>query len=300
MPNVQPTPYSAEIIQKMIETMENFIDKSAEIVNKYENLPTADSRASAENNSFPDKELVEDVYSRGSLCFESAADHFMAFTDTLKPPAKTLSPYTCLRSFMESSALVLWLLDLKIDVRERVGRCFGFRYKEFTEQIKFFEADKITSKEAQVQIDRVKQRMAVVEKRAISLGYPQLTKNGKITGIATHMPEVVGLVKITLDKETEYRLLSGVAHSYLWASRQVGFQVVEGMEVKGHKLKAVEKHFHPEMFMFGVSLAIPTLARVFWTIGKQYGWDMQEIEGLLNHTFDELRFNNNLRFWRQP
>ncbi len=300
MPNSQPSMSPAEVLVKMIAAMNRFIDGSAEIINKYENQPVANSIAFKEMNSFADRELVIDVYARASLCFENAADHLMAFSCTLQEPAKTLSPYTCLRSLLESSALVLWLLDLNIDARERVGRCFGFRYKEFKEQIKFFEADRVNEPAAKIEIDKMNKRMAVVENKAIALGYPQLSKNGKLTGIATHMPETVGLVKIVLNMESEYRLLSSVAHSYLWATRQVGFKLVETTDVNGQKIKAVEKHLHPEMMLFGINLAIPTFARIFWTIGKYYGWDMQEVEGLLERVFDEIGFRSNVRFWRQP
>jgi hypothetical protein len=299
MPDAHPTLSPTEIILKMIAAMNRLIDGSAVIVNKYVNQPLANSIALNEMNSFADRGLVEDAYARASLCFENAADHLMAFSCTLQEPAKTLSPYTCLRSLLESSSLALWLLDVNIDVRERVGRCFGFRYKEFKEQIKFFEADRVNSHEAQIEIDKVNKRMTVVENKAIALGYPQLSKNGKMTGIVTHMPETVGLVKLILDRESEYRLLSSVAHSYLWATRQVGFKLIEATDANGQTIKAVEKHIHPEMILFGINLAVPTFARVFWTIGKLYGWDMQEVEGLLNQVFDEIGFKSNVRFWRQ-
>jgi hypothetical protein len=223
----------------------------------------------------------------------------MAYISTLQEPAKTLSPYTCIRSMLESSALALWLYDTNIDARERVGRCFGFRYKEFTEQLKFFESDKLNSTDAQINIDKTTQRIKDVEKLAISLGYSKLSKDEKITGIATQMPGVVTLVKTTLNRESEYRLLSGVAHSYLWATRQVGFKVIEIPDGRGQEIKVLEKHVHPEMIVFGINLAIPTFAKVFWTIGKLLGWDMNEVEALLSHTFDEAGFNNYLRFWHQ-
>ncbi len=300
MTSSQPKLSPAELVYKMIAAMTKLIDGSAEIVNKYENQPVANSIALKEMDSFADRELVLDVYARASLCFESAADHLMAFSCTLKEPAKTLSPYTCIRSLLESSALTLWLLDINIDATERVGRCFGFRHKEFKEQIKFFEADRVNTHEAQIEIDKVNRRMTVVENKAIALGYPQLSKNGKITGIATHMPETIGLVKLILNNESEYRLLSSVAHSYLWATRQVGFKIIEATDTNGQKIKAVKKHVHPQMVLFGINLAIPTFARVFWTIGKLYGWNMQEVEELLDRVFDEIGFKSSVRFWRQP
>lgn len=223
----------------------------------------------------------------------------MAFVDTLKPPAKTLSPYTCHRSLLESSAIALWLLDLDINTTQRVGRCYGYRFKEFREQINFYKSDKINPYDSQLTVMKIQQRMEEVEAEAIALGYQKLTKNGKPTGIAIHMPGTVELVKKTLDKESEYRLLSGIAHSYLWATQQVGFKLIEIPDAEGRKIKAFQKHLHPAMFLFGIILAIPTFARVLWVMGKLYGWDIKEIENVLNQTFDDLGLNDNLRFWRQ-
>lgn len=300
MPSSQPDFFSADSIQKMIGIMENLVDKIAEIVNQYHYKPTPDSRAAIEMACFADKGLVEDVYARASLCFESAADHFMAFIDTLKQPAKTLSPYTCVRSLMESCAIALWLLDLDIDVRKRVGRCYGYRYREFKEQIKFFQSDKTNPAEAQKEINRIYQRMAEVEAEALDLGYPKLTdKNGNMLGLATHMPPTVELIKMTLDRERDYRLLSGIAHSYLWATRQVGFQLHGFTNGKGLKAHILTKHAHPKMIIFGIILAVPTLTRVLWVMGKLLGWNMQEIEGLLVHTFDQLHLSEKVRFWNQ-
>jgi hypothetical protein len=300
MASSQPLSYSVEAIIKMIESVRSFVEKSAEIINKHPYQPLLNSRVLIEANKFANKELVEDVFSRATLCFENAADHLLAFTDTLQQPAKTLSPYTCLRSFLESCAIALWLLDLNIDVKERIGRCFGYRYKEFKEQIKFFEADKTDPHEAQTQVNSVKQRLAVVEAEAIDLGYPKYpSKSGIATGIAIRVPGIVDLIKMTLDKEAEYRLLSGVAHSYLWATRQIGFQVIDVTDADGLKFKAVKKHAHPDAILFGITLAVPTYAKVFWVVGKQYGWDMQEIEGLLNQIFDDIGFPGNFRFWCQ-
>lgn len=289
--------YSLESMRNMLVSSEIFIDETARIINQYQNKPMSNSKAVQEMADFPKRELVEDVFSRGTICVESAADHYMAYISTLKEPAKTLSPYTCIRSLLESSALALWLFEPDIDARVRVGRCFGFRYKEFTEQIKFFESDKVNSPDAQEQIDKVVKRIECVEKEAISLGYLPLAKNGKINGIATYMPETIGLIKKTLDKESEYRMLSGVAHCYLWASRQVGFKVIEVKDEFGHTFKALEKHVHPEMIVFGINLAVPTFAKVFWTMGKVFGWDIHAIESILSNTYDAIGFNDNLRFW---
>ncbi len=301
MPNTQPSIYSAENIQKMTETARSFIDKSAEIINKYENEPMPGSQAVEEQNSFVEKNLVDDVFMRATLCQESAVDHFMAFLDTVKNPAKSLAPYTCVRSLLESSSIALWLLDLNIDEKERVGRSLGFRYEEFEEQIKFLNSDRVEPAEAQKLVEEFKQKEAELSARATAWGYQPLisSKTRKMTGIGTHMPGIVELIKTTLDKEMEYRMLSGIAHAYVWATSIIGFRRVEATNTQGQKIKAFEKHNHPHMIVYGINIAIPTLAKVWWVKGKLFGWDMQEMEGLLEHTFEELGYYNH-RFWLQP
>lgn len=300
MPSTEPSIYSPENIQKMTETARSFIDKSAEIVNKYENEPIPGSQASGELNSFVEKNLVEDVYMRATLCQESAVDHFMAFLDSVKKPAKSLAPYTCVRSLLESSSIALWLFDLNIDVKERVGRGLGFRYDEFEEQIKFLNCDKVEPTEAQKLVEEIKQKRAQLSARATGWGYQPLisAKTGQMTGIGTHMPNIVELIRTTLNKEMEYRMLSGIAHSYIWATSIIGFRRVEATNTQGQKFKALEKHNHPQMIVYGINIAVPALAKVWWVKGKLFGWDMQEIEGLLEHTFEELGYYNH-RFWLQ-
>lgn len=75
MPYHQLTTLPPERIERLLESLEAFIEKTAEIINKNHVEPTPNSRASEEINSFADNELVRVVYFRAYLCFESAADH---------------------------------------------------------------------------------------------------------------------------------------------------------------------------------------------------------------------------------
>ncbi|MBL8103073.1 MAG: hypothetical protein JNM02_11115, partial [Anaerolineales bacterium] len=204
--------------------MKVFIDETAQIVNQYKSEPTEDSLAIQERNNYPNKELIKDVHYRGGLSMEAAGDHLMVFVDSISEPAKTIAPWTCVRGLLESCALAVWFLDPNIDAKTRVGRSFAFRYSGFVEQIKYFQVKKLYP-----QVNKVNQRIKKVENDAILLGYPRLlNKNKGICGIAQNMPSIVELIGATLDREGEYRLLSGVAHGHHWALSQVGFRISEG------------------------------------------------------------------------
>jgi hypothetical protein len=285
--------YTRENLLKSISTVRFLIDETARIVNQYNSEPTVDSPAMQERKSFPNEELIKDVHYRGNLSMEAAADHLMVFADSISEPAKTIAPWTCVRGLLESSALAVWFLDPDIDAKTRVGRCFAFRYSGFTEQIKYFQVEKVFS-----QVNKVNQRIKKVENDAISLGYPQLlNKKQDVCGIAQPMPNIVELIGTTLDREGEYRLLSGVAHGHHWATSQFGFRVSEE-NLDGQKIKAFVKYLHPEGVVFATNIAVTSFAKVFWYLSELYGWDRKETIGLLDKVYDQLSYNAKSRFWR--
>jgi hypothetical protein len=292
MPATQSKLYSQENVLNMISVMHNLIDDSAQIYNNYNNKPAADSIAVKERKSFPNKELSEDVHYRGILSIEAAADHLMVFTDSISEPAKTIAPWTCVRGSLESCALAIWFLDPTIDARERVGRCFAFRYSGFVEQIKFLQVNK-----ASIEIGKVQQRMIKVEQDVISLGYPKLMKGGNINGIAMHMPSIIDLIRTTLNREGEYRLLSGIAHGHHWAISQISFQRVVENDIEGQFENAFEKYLHPEFVLFATDIAVSAYAKVLWYLWHLYGWDIKEIENFLDGIYDKLNYKTESRFW---
>lgn len=281
-------------VLNMLSAVNDLFDGTGQIFNQYQHEPAANSIADQELKSFPKPSLVNDVHYRGMLSMEAAGDHLMGFTACMAEPAKTLAPATCIRGLLESCALAAWFLDPDIDVRTRVGRCFAFRHEGFVQQIKCFQVEK-----RQAEIDLVQKRMTQVEQAAVSLGYPRLLKkSGAINGIAQHMPGITELIGTTLDLETEYRLLSGVAHGHHWAIQQLGFQGVEAQGAGGQAIKALEKYVHPNVALYLGLIATSSFARVIWYLWRLYGWELKEVEHLLDTTFDRLRARAELRFWR--
>ena len=293
MANSKGKEFTHEDVLDMLSAMNDLFDGSGRIFNQYHHEPAANSIADQELKSFPKPSLVNDVHYRGMLSMEAAGDHLVGFTACLAEPAKTLAPATCVRGLLESCALAAWFLDPGIDVKTRVGRCFAFRYEGFVQQIKCFQVEK-----RQTEIDLVQKRMIQVEQDAVSLGYPRLLKkNGAINGIAQHMPGITELIGTTLNLETAYRLLSGVAHGHHWAIQQLGFQGVEAKSADGQDIKALEKYVHPNVFLYLGLIATSSFAKVIWYLWRLYGWDLKEAEHLLDTTYDRLRYRRELRFW---
>lgn len=294
MSNSQGKGLTHKDVLNMLSAVNDMFDGTGRIFNQYHHEPAANSIADQELKSFPKPSLVNDVHYRGMLSMEAAGDHLMGFTACMAEPAKTLAPATCIRGLLESCALAAWFLDPDIDVRTRVGRCFAFRHEGFVQQIKCFQVEK-----RQAEIDLVQKRMTQVEQDAVSLGYPRLLKkSGAINGIAQHMPGITELIGTTLDLETEYRLLSGVAHGHHWAIQQLGFQDVEAQGAGGQAVKALEKYVHPNVALYLGLIATSSFARVIWYLWRLYGWELKEVEHLLDTTFDRLHAKAELRFWR--
>ena len=141
--------------------------------------------------------------------------------------------------------------------------------------------------------------MIKVEQDAVLLGYPRLlNKNGAINGIAQHMPGITELIGATLNLESEYRLLSGVAHGHHWAIQQIGFQSVKVKNADGQDIDALEKYLHPNVALYLALKAVLSFAQVIWYLWRLYGWNLKEAESLLNTTCDRLRMRSELRFWQ--
>lgn len=122
-----------EHVLTMIDAVNRLFNETGRLFNQYQNEPSAGSIAVQEQMNFSTPELVRDVHYRGVLSMEAAADHLVSFADLLTEPSKTVAPWTCVRGLLESSAIGIWFLSPDIDVRERVARCFAFRYIGFVQ-----------------------------------------------------------------------------------------------------------------------------------------------------------------------
>lgn len=273
---------SIESIMSLVSLLDKVFEETAMKINHYNLEPLQDSIAIRERVLFQNPELVKDVQYRGVLSLESAADHLAVIADSFKEPAKTIAPWTCTRGFLESSALAIWFLDPSIDVKTRVGRNFAFRYKGFIEQNKFFRVSGQSE-----EIERTLLRMKEVEQDASDLGFQIYSKNGETTGIAMRIPGITELINITLDRESDYRLLSGVAHGHHWALSQVGFHD-SGKKFEDQSVKLFTKYLNPLFVLYITEIVISSFAKVLLSLWHLYGWNESEIYVLKNKFQDNI------------
>ena len=132
----------------------------------------------------------------------------------------------------------------------------------------------------------------------MSLGYLRLlNKSGRINGIAQHTPSITALIGITLNREAEYRLMSAVAHGHHWATQQIGYRVIEIKNSEAQVVKALEKHLHPNFVLFLSNIAVTSYSKVIWYLWRLFGWNLSEVEHLLDATSEQLHYNREVRFW---
>jgi hypothetical protein len=277
----------------MIHQTNNLFDETGRLFNQYNHTAAAGSVAAIEEVSFATPEVIRDVYYRGMQSLEVAADHLVAFTACIEEPSKTLAPATCVRGLLESCALGIWFLDSTIDAKTRVARCFAFRYEGFVQQIKIFGVES-----KQTEIVAVRKRMSDVDDSAFALGYSRLRNSkGSITGIGQSMPSITSLIGITLDRETEYRLLSGVAHGHHWATHQLGFREITTIDATGKEVIALEKVLHANVALYLGLIGVTSFTKLTWELWQLFGWNTKELVELFDSTFDNIGLNDNYRFW---
>jgi hypothetical protein len=288
--------FTREDIKNLTINVHFLFEQTSQIFNKYNNNPASNSIAFQEIAVFQNPELVNTAYSLGNLSMESAADHLIAFADLLVEPVKTIAPWTCVRRLLESCALACWFLNPDINALNRVRRSFAFRYKGFEEQLKLFRKSK-----NQAEIDRLEKRIQKVEKDALALGFNKLlNKKGKINGIGQLMPSITELIEATLNREVDYRLLSAVAHGHPWAIQQISFEVLELKKSQRNLTKGLKKTALPNFIIYIGMIAVMSFSKVLWYMWQLYGWDLNELENLLDTTYDKLNYNSKVRFWRIP
>lgn len=151
---------------QMVNTINKLHDGVGQFSNKRGFRPSPNSQAASEVTTFQRPESLTTAYSQGILLIEVAADHLMALTKTVSELVQTIAPWSCIRAFVESTALASWLLDPNIDSKNRVQKSFAFRYEGLIEELKFWTSS--GSKEASL---KIVSRIGEVEQVALGLGF---------------------------------------------------------------------------------------------------------------------------------
>lgn len=274
-------------------------DGTAELYATHGDQPAPDSLADKDVRESARSESILTVRAMAGLLIEYSGEHLTTFVKILTEPIEPLAAWTCVRSMLESCALSAWLTDPSIDNKERIARAFAHRYEGLEQQLKFGRLVLFQRAE----LDAVKQRVDTVEQTAIALGYPRIQNSkGKRIGIGQRMPGATEIIKLVLDEETMYRLLSAVAHGHMWAITQVAFKpanaAADTANIAGIRAKYLDKQVNVGHMAYLGLVAARSFSKALWHLWSYMGWDRAPLTVLLDNVFDQLEASACSRFWR--
>lgn len=288
-------------ITSLRDAVTRLYDGTADLYAKQGDQPNPGSLADKEIRASPRPESIITACSIATQLIEYSGEHLTTFVKTLTEPIEPLAAWTCVRSMLESCALSAWMTDPTIDHQERVARTFAHRYEGLEQQLRFGRVASVQPTE----LDALEQRIDEVEKNAIALGYPRIQNfKGKRMGIGQRMPGATEIIKLMLDEEKMYRLLSAIAHGHSWAIMQLGFKPVNpaagAATIGGIGVKCLEKQVLVKgMAYLGLGGA-KAFVRPLWYLWTYMGWDRVPLTVLLDNVFDQLQAKDRTRFWRSP
>ena len=288
----------SEYLATMRGALSRFYDEIRDFHTDHGLNPVPGSPAVTEQATFPRPESLVTARSITATLIESGGEHVTAFVKTVTEPMEPIACWTCVRSMLESCSLASWLLDPSIDARTRVGRVFAIRYEGMEQQLKLIRTSRGSAGDLQSQTKRIDE----VEQHALKLGYdPIIDKKRTRYGIGQRMPSATEVIKLMLDEEVMYRLLSAVTHGHSWAIRQLSFAPVSKdrarTDVAGVSVTNFEKTVDVDrLALLGLSAA-KAFAKPIWHECLYFGWDKMRLSAILNGTFDDLQAAQAVRFW---
>jgi len=286
-----------QYITELKEGLSSFLDESSVFMRLYDCHPVPNSQALKENSEIAPCESIMSVCAASHQLIEMAADHVSLFVKSLLEPIETLGCFTCGRSMLEACSLATWLLDPAIDSKSRIGRLYCYRFEGLSQQLKFSRVSGFSSAQLKLQEDRID----MLEDEVVAIGFRRLLdRNGKRIGLCERMPSTTDMIEDALGEGRIYRMLSAVAHGHHWALYGLGYRRVsaESRKVDGVEIHACEKVVDPQaLALLGFS-SMKAFARPLWNMSRYFGWNMLEMEELLENVADRLQASASRRFWR--
>ena len=277
----------------MREALPRFCDEIRSFHADYGNGFSPGSPAVHEQASSARPQSLVTAWCQAAQLIELGGDHITAFVKTITEPMEAFACLTCIRSMLEPCAVASWLLDPRIDGHTRVGRVFALRYAGLEQQLKLIRTD-VESENYSQEIQGTKDRINEVEQDALKTGYAPIAK----------MPSATDVIKLMLDEESTYRLLSAVTHGHSWALMALGFTPApEGNpspDVGGVPVTMFKKAVDVDKLALLGLIAAEAFAKPVWDKCNYAGWDKERLIGVLDSTFDKFGLRASKRFWCPP
>ena len=255
--------------------------------------PKSGSPAFLEMQAYQRPKSVNTAFSWALIALESSSDHLEALDRLVSEGEYAVSPWTCARGLLESSAIATWLLDPNIDASERVSRSFSLRYSSLCEQRKM--ATIFNKEQEKVKIEN---RINDIETMALSLGFSRvLNRNDRRIGIGQQKPKITELVGNQFGFGKLYPVLASMAHCDSIIVLQLASMNI-GNTASGYiiKQRAVPRKVQQDLLANAVSV----YTRGVWMHVIQFGYDAAQTAVVLEKCYNEIKLadNNDIRFWR--
>jgi hypothetical protein len=241
----------------------------------YEPLPS--SPAEREIRELGDVQTIRTTIGQCLLLRDSAAEHVLAATRVLAEPFHTMASFTCVRTAMEVTGTVCWLLEPNVDHLARASRSVALRRRGLVEQKKLIRDCPATDD------GHLAARFSAVEDKV---------RLHRLTPL--QLPSATDIVSRTFGDPGYYRIAPAVVHGQPWALSQVGF-VPAGREPDG--IVILEKYPKPNFILYLLVLGLECMARSTWALAWYLGIDRRQLKVYLDKAYDELQFTGNRRFW---
>ena len=217
-----------------------------------------------------------------------AGEHMEALTRTLKEPVLVFAPWVSLRALLEASSIATWLLDPAIDVNTRVRRSYSLRFEGLGQQraIANVQGDKAVVADIAKRVDHL-------ANEAKELGYTvRQDDKGVVRGIDPQFPSFVTLVKDLVNDDTFYRIASGVAHGYDYATTGIGY-VIENVNsaqfalAVGNEVRA-KKTGNFKTVVVLCNTAVQGFIVPIRSMVQFYGWDINRLARIMQQHAREM------------
>lgn len=289
---------SSDYLRAAHEVLVHFPGRIAAF-HQHDQEPISDSPASREREQCSDLQLLDTAYAQGSkLVFLASTDHMDGLARSLTSPTLSCTPYTCARVVLEACSTAIWLMDSRIHYRERIERSLNLRLDGVRSQGRF--RDKVERQNLEeddewlTQNPRQGTQKGIEHLRACAkrTRIPERRKGDRFIAFGSGIPNISDRIRMSLDAEVDYSILSSVTHANTTALLQLSGNIRRtGTEV------LLEPGLDPARAVWLVCNVVEWHARAAWACFRIFGRPLDDVIELLGTAYDQLGIKPEFRFW---
>ena len=291
------TDFPADYLTAMSKALLKLHSECRAFTAKYDSRPEQNSQASIEIQNASHPAAIIDAWTIGLKLIEYSGEHVTAFVKTITEPIEPFACFTCVRSMLEASAISAWLLDPSIDANTRHGRTLSLRY-DGQKQRRVFEHSTGASTAA---IDATGDQIKKIKNEMLAGGFVNQNQGQSIVSIS--IQEILGsteMIRNLLGEETNYRMLSAIAHGHHWALDSLGYVPTGSGKVEGIDINLRRKEANRVAIALIGSAGMKAFCRPMWNLCRYFGWDNLELKEKFEDAANLLGIAANRRFWTDP